>query len=576
MSRITLLALLTLTTVCLLPGVVVANMKCEGINNFPNPGEENLYTINFNSFISHLGVANVGHALGLVSRAKRPWHDAANGGWFRYYSGSTTPDKLENNFDCADINGGNLIRVSNDPADCDGTTRARIVEAPCSLFDSVEIIICAAEVVPNVDNWFVGTGEIPSPGYTDLIPTLAHEFGHMLNLYHPDQSSCGPDCVENPSQVAVMCPTSCTDGKMLQRQLYRYDHWCIEELSDHPAGLTDTRAGSIETLVYIYDYASSCPEADGYFCIEPMSDEDETKGSTLKVGDGSTYRAVMKENPKELKVYDNHWFPSSHFTFTTSSGITPTLTKWDVSGYDNHIRVYRHHYRSNISWNVRTEVHQHRYDFDNNVQLWDGRFFFAVGNRTRNVQSAYRMSHAFHEGTDRVLSAYNMQTRSSANDYQIRIGSGIENYNTMATDNIVPDAMTEFSPSIACATSPIELSDGDYDCIVAYADMESIWPGVLLHYFNPVASGGVIFSQDTTLVSFLGPTSGGPAVWYEEDAQKWFVANLSIDASEVLVFSSSTGTNFNHYGSLGYSITSPVSGNVFSGESLGATITRPK
>lgn len=49
-----------------------ANLACEGIggaSEFQNPGSQNTYTINFNSFISHLGASNVGHVHTLVSKA---------------------------------------------------------------------------------------------------------------------------------------------------------------------------------------------------------------------------------------------------------------------------------------------------------------------------------------------------------------------------------------------------------------------------------------------------------------------------------------------------------------------------
>lgn len=477
--------------------------------------------------------------------------------------------------------------MSDDPNECTGR-RAYIKPRPCAGYignnEMWEMVLCDADTINGVDEWFIGGGINPA-GTTDLISTIAHEFGHILNLHHPDRGFCGDSasqCQTNPDQVATMCPTQCSDGLMRQRQLYKYDQHCIQELENDPHLNVQTRSGNIDTQVFVYDIGSNCQEAPGYFCVEPMSNEDEYKGSTLKLAPSNTYRGMLEPSTTHLtdvRAYESHWLPADDAGFVAATGVTPTLTQWQEAGFDE-IRMYHHRHYDDADWERTTEVHQHRFDFTGSgvSMFYDGEFYAA--SQSNPVESAYRMSHTFHDDIGQELSAYNRQTRVANTDYTIQIASAIDvsRLDMMAAVDAVPHTMTDFSPSIACGGNPVRLSDGDFDCIVAYADMATDWPFLTLQYFNPTQdpNTGVNFSSEINVVSFFGPTGGGPAIWYDGEADRWFVATLNIDASEILVFRSDNGTNFNYYGSLGYSITSPVSGNVFYDHALGVTLTQPK
>lgn len=66
----------------------------------------------------------------------------------------------------------------------------------------------------------------------------------------------------------------------------------------------------------------------------------------------------------------------------------------------------------------------------------------------------------------------------------------------------------------------------------------------------------------------------GPAVWYQEDENMWYIATMSSGSSGVNIKRSSDGVSWSQVTEdIGYSITSPVAGNMFSRLDVGLVLT---
>lgn len=97
-------------------------------------------------------------------------------------------------------------------------------------------------------HWSWSSHGYPGAGEIDIIQTIAHEFGHLLGLGHPD---CSAD-------QAVMCPTVNSNQRTRQRQLFHFDTHCPQELEYNGSAKVATR--KVKSRVFVQAGSGSFSE----------------------------------------------------------------------------------------------------------------------------------------------------------------------------------------------------------------------------------------------------------------------------------------------------------------------------
>jgi len=213
-------------------------------NTYPSPDGQNACYVNAAQFQSHLGVnqAQVGY---MVEHAASTWNLSGRSGWLHLHGTTSLAD------DTCSLPGHYVNRVT------------MFAHSSCNIYRAFAIPVCQGQhwwvnVCPNYTWSTVGN---PGTGEIDLITTLAHEFGHVLNLGHPSGTFCG-----GVNGGAVMCPSASSPQSTRQRDVYPWDIACSYDATGARNTLTFARfhsSGSFgaESLVDPVDGFRGAPGA---------------------------------------------------------------------------------------------------------------------------------------------------------------------------------------------------------------------------------------------------------------------------------------------------------------------------
>ena len=408
----------------------------------------------------------------------------------------------------------------------------------------------------------------------DLVQTIAHEFGHLLGLDHPDENQLC-DTIDE----AVMAPTCNSNARLRQRQLYHYDTHCIQALEDD-GGSAAVGTRDVESRVFIQS-------SNGSFSDWEQSPESWIKGSTMRTPSSYSnqrYRAMMRVLPtgenSHYRVYQGFYGGSNGEGWNTPGmGIVHTLSFWTASGFDDYVRAFRQT-SNDDGWDSVMRAAQARYDINDfpNSRYFDGDVTVCMDASCSSegfVASGFRLSHAQDDRWGENLTAYQNQNRADdSEDHEIWIASLVEDQTTYGHVEKT-GYKTLYNPSVACSQGNIQALDGNYDCILAYTSFGTEIPRIELRFFMRADwFGTLIYNWSEDEVSTY-TTGGAPAVWYNNDEGAWYLARVTAASAGVRIYKSFNGVNWTFQESLGYSITSPVSGNVFSEQEAGVVLTRP-
>jgi len=494
-------------------------------HTYPNPDGENRFRINVAQFQSHLGIpqSRVGF---MVEHAASTWNLSGRSGWFRLM-GTTT---LENELCELPAHYWNRVTMSADWR--------------CIFGRAFAIPVCQGQhwwinVCPGFPWSTIGD---PDPDQIDLIATLVHEFGHVLNLGHPPTPFCGA-----ANGGAVMC-TDALPGKTMHRELYSWDVTCSYDAAD----ARDTR-----TYARLHSSGSFGAES----LVTPVDGFRGAPGA-VEVPSLMWFRAMHRSTVSDRTWLTTYNSASNNFPSQTLNlgerGLQLSVVWWHEQ-IDRIRAIFLYEISTpggwNQTWGARSAIYAP--DFSGGLlgTPWLRHCTSGSGPScpSQIVRTGHRLSHAHDNVSDVSVTAWMHQSRTSGNeDREIRIAYEYQGGERVGVPYIT-GIRTSVAPAIACNYPH---ADG-FACLVAYVDFNDPDYRVRVRAFIRFF-GTLVWHPN--VVTMPVPTTHGVALWYHNGLW-WLAANQSVltgGSLEVRVYSSSDGQSWSYATGLGPSIQAPA------------------
>lgn len=389
-------------------------------------------------------------------------------------------------------------------------------------------------------------------GESDLAATITHEFGHSAGIKHPEDG-----------ERATLGAAVSTDD-MRRRQLYKYDVFCAEpaaedfrELNAHRrTQLPDGSFGVESSISPIYDDLSNHDLVA--YDIGPSS----YTGVVWREADQFRFRRYGTSTP--IRDFSSLGFGSGlALSANPESMAGPLRLYWTrAQAGQEYNRDSRRQVRVRWSSNEFQSSTVGALTECTSMSAW----YTCSPASTTPVASKYRLQTAYDESSGRTVTVWTDQQRTNggAGDYQIRVAFG-----EIAPDMLPPavyvpaSARTTVSPGVACSPQAADgSSGGTFDCIVAYADMDTDDWRIRVARFSGASISThwqASFDTVTTAVDAAdAETTAGISAWYSEETSKWYLAFLSTEPTQrVKVWESADSLSWSKEGDYGVSILTP-------------------
>lgn len=390
-------------------------------------------------------------------------------------------------------------------------------------------------------------------GEADLVSSLTHEFGHAIGVNHPqfgERATMG-------GAIAI------SDTR--RRELYHYDVVCSESGAAGFRSLQPYRRSQLSNG----EFSSAWQVTSSYYGNVSNHDAEWYQfgayghsGSLWREGDQFRFR---------------RWGTSSTVRSFAAQGLgtEPSLSFHEEStGAPLRIMWARAQFGSEYSLGSLNQVHVRWTDDEFATSLafplyecssMSG-YYSCDPLAWTPVTSAFRVKTDYDEYSHRTVATWSHQARSNgaAGDRAVRVSFGDISPALFAPSYEVPGAATSASPGIACEPYAAAGTTGfDYDCIVAFADLNSDDYRIRVGRFFGSFVGGThlapVFDTGlTTVDAVLAETAHGVEAWYGPTQGKWYIAFLATDPGQPLrIYESSDSLNWSHVGDYGTSVLRP-------------------
>ncbi len=472
------------------------------LNHFNTTLEKN-YKINFNTFDSLLGF-DEDTVRNSVLRAADMWNEQANAGTFRFigaetsiYTENQVPDDLAG---CNSLGIYHSFVIVEDAVNDGGIAQA----LPKCGGTQFVIRLWPENKNSGVLPWTVGEigwNEI------DTVGVLGHEFGHTLNLGHPQYMGSHNDDV-----YAVMDEHSVRNTTRM-RDLYQWDQKCAYEISGtrelFPYSVTQISDGTFLQENPYHFFVSSISAGITYVAQQLRVSFAEQLACTRWWTDGSTEGCVSFDERNGIGP-------------TEGTRIEDTEEDWMYSGswyeqpaYGEFGRRLVQFLRSTDGFATYTGGYLSRC---NHMSGW---MECTHGSR---VRSGKEISTAWEPGFKRTITAWanqNRQNDQASREVLVAVGY------TDADDRVVPvpDSMgvrSAIPPEVACGGKE---TAGGYDCLLAYVDETDPSGSILILRFT-VYQGADRFhiNLDSVKHEVQRETGTRVALWYNEGTSEYYLA----------------------------------------------------
>lgn len=215
----------------------IPNECTEAGQDHVNTDKRKNYKVNANSFDEFVYGVDAQESRIASSMGADVWNETAHAGTFGQVAIGTSREDIPLDYDdCTSKDIDYSLVVAQEQGDVMGGARGRCCKEQDGTFweecTQFLIFVNGEDGDGNARDWGVGR---PADDQFDLVSTLSHEFGHTLNLGHPDyHEDCPENICQQPSDVCaygVMTP-SCVmgSGNTERRDLYQWDIECAREV----------------------------------------------------------------------------------------------------------------------------------------------------------------------------------------------------------------------------------------------------------------------------------------------------------------------------------------------------------
>jgi hypothetical protein len=429
------------------PGSTLAQQGTCVPSNTPHVSDgQRTYRINKSSLADLNGISQT-QAIYAITMGAETWNEQANAGTFvRGYN--TSLENLEATEEACNNAGQNysLIVVKED---ADGTANHGQAFGRCRNGDGIatqfQIELYVKNKNGDTNTW--SSGDVTWPEI-DMVGLLAHEFGHTLNLGHPQYG-----------EAAVM---NFARGTTRYRDLYAWDLKCAQEYSGH-------RNLAAYRRFHLSDGTLSGPwNFTGDWTVSQASagvtwhTGNWDRAAAFKGGCWSWTRELNRSNSPCLPQIDDR------------VGIGPTEATWRED--ESVDRVFYSTWSESPSWQTDAK-HQARYERSSDGFVNSTRASMSFCStmsdwmECSNSQPLYtgkQMAFAWDNWSarNRTVSAWARQTRlDDSEDRELLISIGyIHHWRLPEPDSL--GVQTSIPPAVACDY----FSAGNYDCVVAFTE----------------------------------------------------------------------------------------------------------